>query len=96
MANIEELNLDQLEQVSGGLTAPINTGDEQNAGVWRKWENIGVKRADDSLENGTTVNIIGAPKFHKGKGRHYVEIAYTTKSKMKTGWVASSIVGLTR
>jgi len=96
MSNYEELDLEQLEQISGGSTAPINTGDDQNAGIWARWESIGVRKADDSLKNGTMVHIIGAPRYHEGKHRNYVEIAYTHKGKMKKGWVAASIVGLKR
>ena len=96
MNDYEELTLEEMERISGGATAPINTGDDQNAGIWRKWEYIGVRKANDSLKNGTMVNIIGAPKFHEGKRRNYVQIAYTNKGKMLKGWVAASIVGLKR
>ena len=38
MNDYEELTLEEMERISGGATAPINTGDDQNAGIWRKWE----------------------------------------------------------
>lgn len=96
MNNYEELSLNEMEQISGGKVSHIRTGDDQNAGIWKKWDSIGSKRADDSLENGTAVNIVGAPKFHHAKGRNYVEIEYKKKGKTKKGWVAASIVGLKR
>ena len=96
MENYRELDLNELENVSGGKTAPINTGSDQNAGVWKEFETIATRKADDSLENGTPVNIIGAPTFHEGKGRNYVQIEYVKKGRAKKGWVAASIVGLKR
>lgn len=96
MNNYEELNLNELEQVSGGKIASIDTGNDQRAGIWTKWENIATRKADDTLENGTKVNTISALKYNETKERNYVQIAYTHKGKMKKGWVAASIVGLKR
>ena len=96
MEHFEELSLEALKKVSGGKTAPINTGSDQNAGVWKDFEAIGVARANDSLENGTPVNILGAPVFHQAKGRNYVQIEYAKNGRAKKGWVAASIVGLPR
>ena len=38
MSNFEELSLNDMEQVTGGATAPIQTGDDQHAGVWKSFE----------------------------------------------------------
>ena len=96
MNDYEELSLNELEQVTGGKVAYISTGEDQNAGIWKKWDSIGIKKADDSLENGTAVNIVGTPRYHRAKGRNYVEIEYKKKGSKKKGWVAASIVGLKR
>lgn len=96
MSTFEELSLNDMEQVTGGATAPIQTGDDQHAGVWKSFEDIATKKASASLANGTVVNITGAPRYHEAKGRHYVQIEYLKKGVVKTGWVAASIVGLGR
>ena len=94
MTNFEELSLNELERISGG--AAITTGSDQSAGIWRKFESIGVAKANDSLPNGTTVTVVGSPRFNEVKGRNYVQIEYTKKGKTRQGWVAASIVGLKR
>ena len=93
--NIKELSLNELETVSGG-SAVINTGSSQNAGIWKKWENIASGKASDSLENGFAVEIIGSPRYNEAKGRNYVMISYLKKGVLKKGWIAASIVGLKR
>lgn len=93
--NIKELSLDELETISGG-TAVINTGTSQNAGIWKKWESIASGKANDSLENGTKVEVIGKPRYNEAKGRNYVLITYLKKGVVKKGWIAASIVGLKR
>ena len=92
---VKELSLDELEAVNGG-TAVINTGTSQNAGIWKKWENIASGKASDSLENGTKVEVMGSPRYNEAKGRNYVLISYLKKGLLKQGWVAASIVGLKR
>ena len=65
-----ELTEEAIASVSGGTD--VNTGSDGNAGVWKKFEDIGSKKASYSLPNGTDVGILGAPQFHSGKGRNYV------------------------
>lgn len=89
-----ELNEEALASVTGGTG--VNTGSEGNAGVWKKFEDIGSKQASYSLPNGTDVVIIGAPQYHSGKGRNYVKIQFNRKGQTKKGWIAASIVGMGR
>ena len=96
MSHFEELDMNELEQVTGGAQAPIQTGGDQPAGVWKNFEDIATKKASGSLVNGTVVNVVGAPRFNEAKGRNYVQIEYLKKGVVKTGWVAASIVGLGR
>ena len=93
--NVKELSLCEMEAVSG-VTVAINTGTSQNAGIWKKWESIASGKANDSLENGTKVEVIGKPRYNEAKGRNYVLITYLKKGVMKKGWIAASIVGLKR
>ena len=93
--NVKELSLCEMEAVSGGTVA-INTGTSQNAGIWKKWESIASGKANDSLENGTKVEVIGKPRYNEAKGRNYVLITYLKKGVIKKGWIAASIVGLKR
>ena len=89
-----ELSLEEMENITGGTE--VDTGMDSNAGVWKRFEDIANKRASYSLKNGTDVTIIGVPRFNDVKKRHYVEIQFKSKGKIKKGWIASSIVGLKR
>ena len=89
-----ELTEEELSSISGGTA--VKTGTDGNAGVWKRFDAIASGKADYSLPNGTDVTIIGAPKYHSGKGRHYVQIQFVRKGRTCKGWIAASIVGLAR
>ena len=94
MNHLIELTEEELASVSGGVD--VNTGSDSNAGVWKKFEDIGSRKASYSLPNGTDVEILGAAQYHSGKGRNYVKIQFTHKGKTRKGWIAASIVGMGR
>lgn len=94
MSDYKELDMNELEQVSGGVTATTRGGRNPNTAIWKNWESIGVRRADDYLENDVVVNVVGSPKFHKDRGMNFVKIEYMKKSGMCTGWIAASALGL--
>jgi len=93
-----ELNLDQMEQVSGGTTRMINTGNNNKAAIRRDpW--INNKNWICSLKNGTYVETLNNDKlfYDPDSGRNFVQIKFTDKyGNEQTGYVAASIVGLPR
>ncbi|MBQ8109038.1 MAG: hypothetical protein IJ124_02595 [Clostridia bacterium] len=94
MANYEEINLDALEQVVGGVYRNVNTGTEQNAAVKSA---PGSGKVIGSLPNGSVVNTIGVPVFDAGTNRNWIQIEFTdSHGKAKQGWIATSILGLAR
>ncbi len=96
---MQELNMEQMEMVSGGVKRPINTGtDGLNAAV-RRAPTTGERNQIASLPNGTVIDTIdeGNLVYDSVSGRHFVQINFTDKNgKPGTGWVASSLVGLRR
>lgn len=94
MSDMIELNLDDMEQVTGGELRTVNTGTAQRAGIWKKFEDISNKAASDGLANDTVVNTIGDPKYVGAKDRSFIEIEYMKKGKKKKGWIAASILGI--
>ena len=94
MADFEELSLNAMEMVTGGVLRPVNTGTDGNAAI-RSAPGSGQVIA--SLANGTIVDTIGAPVFDAQTGRNWIQITFkNSKGKNKTGWIAASIVGLKR
>ena len=92
-----ELNLDEMQAVSGGTTRTIQTGiPKQNAAI-RQGPAKSTKQIA-SLENGTTVETVDdVLMWDEAEGRYFVQIRFTDKrGKLRTGWVASSIVGMRR
>ena len=93
----KELSLDEMTQVNGGVYRTVNTGrDGLNAAVRR-----GPSKSDRqiaSLPNGTVVDTISDELVYDPvAGRNFVEVTYTDKSgETRTGWIASSILGLKR
>ena len=93
-----ELDLNAMEQVTGGVKRKINTGSSVNAAV-RRAPTQGARNQSASLPNGTVVDTIDEkhPVYDSVSNRNYVMISYTNKNGEKeTGWVAASIVGLPR
>ena len=93
MAEIKELGLDELENVTGGKTATINTGTSDDAAI-RNAPGNGTIIA--SLANGTLVNTIGTPVYNPASDRNWIQVEFKKRNRLMTGWVAASIVGLRR
>ena len=95
---VRELDLETMEQVTGGTTRIINTGTTDNAAIRRDpW--IEKKNWMCSLKNGTTVETLNDDKlfFDPNSGRNFVQIKFTNKyGEEQTGYVAASLVGLPR
>lgn len=93
-----ELDLNAMEQVTGGVQRKINTGSDSNAAV-RRAPTQGERNQIASLPNGTIVDTIDEkhPVYDAVSNRNYVMISFTDKNgNTQTGWVAASIVGLPR
>ena len=81
------INDQELENVSGGISRSVNTGDERNAAVRVA---PGVNNAQiGSLPNGTIANATG--RFMSADGRNWAEIDYPVH-----GWIKASILGFDR
>ena len=98
MDNVKkELSLEEMDQVSGGVYRKVNTGKAGlNAAV-----RVGPSKGDRqiaSLSNGTIVDTISDKLVYDPvAGRHFVEITFTDKGGVtRTGWIASSILGMKR
>ena len=91
----QKLEPEALEQVTGGNLVVVNTGTDDKAAVRR--DHCKGKNQIAALENGTMVNTISDLVFDPESGRNWVEIEFTDKKgKLRTGWIAASIVGLKR
>ena len=95
MENTRELNLEELDRVTGGDNRTINTGTDDNAAV--RSGPAKSYRQIASLTNGTVVNTVGGLIYDAVSGRNFVQIEFTDRSgNRKTGYVAASLVGLKR
>ncbi len=89
-----ELTMEELDEVAGGVK--INTGTSDKAQI-RTSPTTAVSNRLCSLDNGTEVEVIGDPIWDDHSGRHFVEIRFTGKKGQEmTGYVAASIVGMSR
>ena len=92
-----ELSLYEMEQVNGGVFRTVNTGrTDLNAAV-----RSGPSKGDSqiaSLPNGTVVDTVSDELvFDPVGGRNFVEVTFTDKhGATRTGWIASSILGMKR
>ena len=92
-----ELSLDEMEQASGGTYRKVNTGKAGlNAAV-----RSGPSKSDRqiaSLENGTIVDTVSdVLVYDPVAGRNFVEVTYVDRGGVtRTGWIASSILGMKR
>ena len=91
-----ELNEETLENVVGGTSRTVRTGvDGLNAAV--RLAPAKDSKQIASLPNGTIVNTISDELVYDPvAGRNFVEITFTYRGEQKTGWMASSILGLKR
>ena len=91
-----ELSLDQMEEVTGGVNRTVNTGVADlkaavRSGPGKSYGQIA------SLSNGTVVDTISDPVYDEVARRHFVQVTYTDKSgASRTGWIATSILGMKR
>ena len=96
--NIQELNVNEMNQISGGVQRVINTNCSDNAAI-RSAPTRGQQNQIASLPNGTIVNTINENNltYDAVSGRNFVQIQFIDKyGVQRTGWVAASIVGLKR
>lgn len=93
MAEFVELSMNELEQVTGGRTATVNTGTADNAAIRIA---PGDGKIIASLANGTPVETVGTPVYDVGTDRNWIKVKFKKKGKLMTGWIAASIVGMKR
>ena len=96
---MNELDLNAMEQGTGGVQRVINTGSEGLNAAIRRAPTTGERNQIASLPNGTIVDTIDEahPVFDSVSNRNFVMISFTNKKgQTQTGWVAASIVGLRR
>ena len=97
MENRNELSLETMEQVTGGVQRVVNTGMDGVKAAIRS----GASKDSQwiaALPSGTGVDTVtDKPVYDSASGRNYVQINFTDKNgKTATGWIAASIVGLPR
>ena len=86
---------DALEKVTGGVLRTVNTGTSDKA-VVRSGPSTG-KRQIASLVNGSQVNTIGNPVYDEASGRNWIKVSFTDENgALKTGWMATSLLGMKR
>ncbi|SCW62295.1 hypothetical protein SAMN02910456_02225 [Ruminococcaceae bacterium YRB3002] len=97
MDDKNELNLEEMEQVSGGVQRIVNTNTADKAAI-RSDPFKAPGNQIDALASGTVVDTITDELvFDEGTGRNYVKIRFKNrKGVMAEGWIAASIVGLPR
>jgi len=89
---MKELNLDQLEQVQGGVWRTVNTGVKGLNAALRAESNKSSTQIA-SLPNGTQVDTVTDELVYDPvSGRNFVKV----KVNGKTGWIAASIIGMKR
>ena len=93
----KELTLDEMSQASGGVFRKVNTGKVGLNAAVRSGPSKG-DRQIASLPNGTVVDTVSdILVFDPLAGRNFVEVTFTNKyGETRTGWIASSILGMKR
>ena len=92
MSTQKELNLNDMEKVTGGVLHTVNTG---IAGVNAAFRAEATKNSKQigSIQNGTVVDTVSDELYWDPVAkRHFVKVRYNGKE----GYVASSILGLPR
>ena len=93
MMDQKELSMEQMEQVNGGVLRIVNTGIEGLDAAVRKEARKSSKQIAH-VSNGTIVDTVTDELvYDPAEGRNYVQVKLTDG---KTGWIASSILGLPR
>ena len=92
-----ELNVNDLEQISGGTQRIVNTNTHDKAAI-RSDPFKAPGNQIDALESGTVIETLTDELvFDPGTQRNYVKIKFTNrKGQLAEGWIAASIVGLPR
>lgn len=95
--DMDELSLDQLNQVSGGVQRVVNTNTEDKAAI-RSGPFKAPGNQIDALVNGTIVDTVDDELvFDPETQRNYVKIKFINRNgNPAEGWIAASIVGLPR
>ena len=89
MEKMQEMNLDELKQVTGGVTT--NTGiPGVNAALRQEPRKLSTQIG--SIPNGSDVTILSGSVHDSESGRNFVQVNY----RGKIGWIAASFVGLPR
>ena len=89
---MSELNLNQMEQVTGGVWRTVNTGVSGLNAALRIGPGKNTKQIA-SLPNGTQVDTVTDQVVYDSvSGRNFVEVDVNGMR----GWIAASIVGLPR
>ena len=87
----QELNLNEMEQASGGMVRTVNTGlNGVNAAL--RAEPRKASRQIGSIPNGIRVDTLSGLVYDPASGRNFVQV----NANGKVGWIAASIVGLKR
>ncbi len=87
-----ELKLDELEQVTGGVWRTVNTGVAGLDAAVRA-EPRKSSRQIGHIANGTQIDTAGDnTEYDPESGRHFVQVNFNGK----VGWIAASILGLPR
>ena len=92
MDNKKELNMDEMNRVTGGTGRTVNTGVTGLDAALRAEPRKSSKQIDH-IVNGTVVDTVSDNLVYDPEAkRHFVQVNYNGK----IGWVASSILGLPR
>ena len=92
--NMRELNMGEMDQISGGVNRVINTGKADLTASLRSGPSKG-DRQIASLPNGMIVDTVTDQlEYDPISGRTFVKVRYTDKDGTKTGWVSSSVLGM--
>ena len=90
---MNELNLNEMEQVTGGVLRTVNTGIPDMNAKLRNGPSMEGTKQIASLPNGTVVDTVTDELVRDPKsGRNFVKVTVNGK----TGWIAASIIGMPR
>jgi len=92
MEKMNELNMDELEKVTGGVWRTVNTGVSGLDAAMRAEPRKSSKQIGH-IPNGVEVDTVTDQLFYDDVShRNFVQVTYNGK----TGWVAASILGMPR
>lgn len=95
MEDKREITLEEMDDVSGGVNRTVNTGTGDKAAI-RKGPGKSFGQIT-SIVNGTSVNTIGDPVWDEVSGRHFIQVEfYDRNGNFRTGWIATSLIGMKR